>query len=370
MVQRNIISDKGKNGKESFYLIDDGSTIDNVLDDDDLESVSGIETFINDKFCDVLLNKIKSEIKLTLNERSEFNNPVNRNSDDGSELNLENDYKAIKNPTNDLLIEVLKEEIAFLRSELTSKNKIIELLIKDKHISNVQNQHALIDIKSSDTSTKNKRPTNKNKNNTSNHHKIFNGNNALGDENSFSTDEEIEYTVVKKANQNGNNKRSITIIGDSLIKDMESYKMKNGLSSKDRVYIKSFPGAKIECMEDYVKPSIKYNPDVFLLHCGTNDLRSEKNATEIATEIISLANKLKKGENEVIISGLVERNDKWNGKGKQVNVELKLKCAHDNFIYCDNDNLSAKYHVNTSGLHLNENGTIALANNFIKAINV
>ena len=87
--------------------------------------------------------------------------------------------------------------------------------------------------------------------------------------------------------------------------------MENGLSSKDRVYIKSFPGAKIECMEDYLKPSIKYNPDVFLLHCGTNDLRSEKNATEIATEIISLANKLKKGENEIIISGLVERNDKW-----------------------------------------------------------
>ena len=102
-MQRNIISDKGKNEQESFYLIDDDSSIDNVLDDDDLESVPGIETFINDKFCDVLLNKIKSEIKLTLNERSEFYNPVNRNPDDGIELNLENDYKAIKDPTNDLL---------------------------------------------------------------------------------------------------------------------------------------------------------------------------------------------------------------------------------------------------------------------------
>ena len=142
------------------------------------------------------------------------------------------------------------------------------------------------------------------------------------------------------------------------------------LSSKDRVYIKSFPGAKIECMEDYVKPSIKYNPDLFLLHCGTNDLRTEKDATEIANEIINRANKLKKGENEIIISGLVERNDKWNGKGKQVNIELKLKCVDNNFLYCDNANLSTIYHVNTSGLHLNENGTIALANNFIKAISV
>ena len=130
------------------------------------------------------------------------------------------------------------------------------------------------DTKSTDTFTKNKRPNYKNKNNNSNHHKLSIGNNALRDETS---------SVQMKRNANQNEKRDITIIGD-LIKDMKYYKMKNGLSSKDRVYIKSFPGANIECMENYVKPSIKYNPDVFLLHCGTNDLRSEKNVTEIASE--------------------------------------------------------------------------------------
>ena len=47
------------------------STADNLLDDeDDQESLSGIETFINDKFYDVLLNKIKSEIKLALNDKT------------------------------------------------------------------------------------------------------------------------------------------------------------------------------------------------------------------------------------------------------------------------------------------------------------
>ena len=34
--------------------------------------------------------------------------------------------------------------------------------------------------------------------------------------------------------------------------------MRQGLSANERVSIKSFPGARNECMSDYIKPSLKY----------------------------------------------------------------------------------------------------------------
>ena len=57
-------------------------------------------------------------------------------------------------------------------------------------------------------------------------------------------------------------KRCITILGDSTIKHIESYKMGQGMLKDEKVYIKSFPGAKTACMEDYMKLSLKYKPDV------------------------------------------------------------------------------------------------------------
>ena len=46
---------------------------------------------------------------------------------------------------------------------------------------------------------------------------------------------------------------NIMVIGDSLIKDMKAFKMKQVMSKQDKVYIKSFPRATIECMHDYIK---------------------------------------------------------------------------------------------------------------------
>ena len=50
---------------------------------------------------------------------------------------------------------------------------------------------------------------------------------------------------------------------------------KNRLGTGENIFVKSFPGAKTSCMHDYVKPSLKLKSDLFILHCGTNDLKSE-----------------------------------------------------------------------------------------------
>ena len=96
-------------------------------------------------------------------------------------------------------------------------------------------------------------------------------------------------------------KRTITILGDSIIKDIKSHKIKQQLGTGENIFVKSFPGAKTSCMHDYVKPSLKLKSDLFILHCGTNDLKSEKSPEIIAKEILNLAAKTKQPDNEVMI---------------------------------------------------------------------
>ena len=80
----------------------------------------------------------------------------------------------------------------------------------------------------------------------------------------------------------------------------------------------------------------------------------------------TLVNKIK---SEVKLA-LNERNDEHNDKGMRVNGRLKIKCSKYGLGFMNNCNISFKKHLNRSGLHLNYIGTIALANNFLKAINV
>ena len=142
--------------------------------------------------------------------------------------------------------------------------------------------------------------------------------------------------------------------------------MREAIKSNDKIFIKSFPGATTECMSDDVKPSLKYKPDLMIIHKGTNDLRSDKTPSDITEEIINLIERIKTDENEIIVSGVVVRND----KGLQVNALLKLKCIKYNVQFLDHSNISSRYHLNASGLHINPKGTIALAQNFLRCINL
>ena len=165
------------------------------------------------------------------------------------------------------------------------------------------------------------------------------------------------------------NNKSITILGDSTIKNIESHKMRKCMINNEKVYVKSFPGATVKCMEDYIKPSMNFNPDVVLIHIGTNSLRSQETPETLANRIISLAEKTKTDETDVIVSGIVERNDSLNQKALEVNNFIKDKCLLNDISFCDNSNISKSYHTNGSGLHLNYKGTVTLANNFLRCLN-
>ena len=149
----------------------------------------------------------------------------------------------------------------------------------------------------------------------------------------------------------------------------EKHKMKKEMKSNENIFIKSFPGVVISDMYDYSRPSKKHSPDLFILHVGTNELRSSKTAEEISNKLLKLASDLKTDQNEVLVSSIVKRDDKWNEKGIKMNAFLNTKRSELGLGYIDHSNISNN-HLNGSGLHLNYHGTVALARNFLRSINI
>ena len=153
-----------------------------------------------------------------------------------------------------------------------------------------------------------------------------------------------------------------------------------GISShkKDKhkfiVKVRPFTGAKVSCMVDHVKPTIRdYKPDHIILHTGTNDFCSEKTASQIARSITELATSLKDNDNSVIVSGIVPRNDSLNNKATEVNNCLLLMCKERKISFiAHNENIDSSKHLNESKLHLNHNGIKVFAENlsvFLKKLN-
>ena len=154
------------------------------------------------------------------------------------------------------------------------------------------------------------------------------------------------------------------IIGDSIIKDVRGYKINAACENQEQIFVKSFSGATTDCMNSHACPTTKRNPKRNILHCGTNDLRSQTSAVNIAEEIIELAKAMKTEGSAVFVSGLVARGDRSNAKVCEVNRFLTRRSQEEDLKFIDNSNITPD-HVNRSLLHLNPEGTRLLANNFL-----
>ena len=117
----------------------------------------------------------------------------------------------------------------------------------------------------------------------------------------------------------------MVILDDNITKLLNGWEMAKRIQSDCKIYVKSFSGATVSCMEDYMKPSIKNSPDHFILHVGTNDLYSENSSMEMAESITNKAFRLKNEMHDVGVSIIVLRthDKKLNEKGMRVNLHLK-----------------------------------------------
>ena len=350
LLQKKLIVDKSKSNTESFKVVGSMEEIKNPLLMVNGEVANILESteetddvnyeVLDDKFYNFISNMIKEECKIAVQDcikkDSIKHDPIKHDLIDDSSI-IKN---AIENIHLKDLIAEQKKQIEFLRNDLLSKDKVIQMLLSVTS-KDVNDTHS--------TLNKLNKPT-------------LNINNEQVDDDKLISDTSNE----EKRNKN----RSVVILGDSLLKDIETQKVRKSLNNNEKVYVKSFSGATTTHMKSYVIPSKEFENDLIILHCGTNDLRSTKSPTEIATEIYNLALDLKTTKNDVMISGIVPRRDKLNDKGMEVNKCVFSFCSEHNIHFIDNSNINIKTHINTSGLHLNYTGTYALGKNLVNAINV
>ena len=111
-------------------------------------------------------------------------------------------------------IETLQSEIAFLRGDLNSKNVIVKMLLNDRDGLNVVNKNVNNVVKD----INNKEKTEDVNKNISN---VCNKNSDFTSQVNF-TEEANDFTRVSRKRAN---KGNITILGDSIVKDVKSFKL-------------------------------------------------------------------------------------------------------------------------------------------------
>ena len=204
----------GKEGKESFNLVTDFSMESQDIENAITDSTDNLEKFINDEFYVTLINRIKSEVKMAINEHTLLNEKTTNPLSD--KFNIISN----KDDNNAILINSLKSEIDFLRTEIQSKDKIIEIIIKYKHANNgtlTENNLELENIQRSKKHTLNKKHSVNKKN------RYASLENYEGDDNLRNHHESVEssYEELLTKENNKSTKRNITILEDSLTKDMK-----------------------------------------------------------------------------------------------------------------------------------------------------
>ena len=163
-------------------------------------------------------------------------------------------------------------------------------------------------------------------------------------------------------------RETVVVAGDSIVKFVKGWELSN---VERNVSVKSFSGATLNDMSDFLKLTGRKQPDKLIIHAGTNDLR-RSNPNEVADKIVALAKNFKKDciHSEVVISSLVTRCDGEDvaGKVNEANTILKSNCVKSNLAFLDNSNIS-RSHLNSRGLHLNRNGTSELQANILNSHN-
>ena len=163
-------------------------------------------------------------------------------------------------------------------------------------------------------------------------------------------------------------KKLVFIAGDSIIQHVQGW----DLSTNDKhVAVKSFSGARIADMEDYLKPLLRKEPYEIILLVGTNNIRDESSHS-VAEGIVNLVTQIQQDfqTTHLTISPLLPRSDnlEFNDKIKEANKILKSFCSSRGFTLLRINNIDLTC-LNRRGVHLNRKGSSLLSNSYADYLN-
>ena len=183
-----------------------------------------------------------------------------------------------------------------------------------------------------------------------------------------SLDSNDQFRKIRNQSRMRGRKPTVSIVGDSMIRKIRRQDI-NREAPQVKTSIKTFPGATIEQMKSYIRPTIEDDPDGVIIVCGTNNLRSAT-PEEVANKIISLAFEVKKEINDVAISSIIRRADSDDLERKRIHVNQLVRAGllGTGMKFIEHDNILDN-HLDKWGLHLNFHGINILTENFIDFIN-
>ena len=252
------------------------------------------------------------------------------------------------------LLHQMEKKITFLHEELKSKNTIITLLLENAvKLKDNENRsiHSNNDVKISQSEENNNKATQSIETVEREITLTLPVNIIANDSYTRSRKSNQHYTGNKSSNLNdtitsqnkgGTNRKKTLIVGDSIAKNIEGWRLNKRMKSS--VAVKSITGATTKGMKHHIKGCSKdISPDSIILHVGTNNLKNKESVEDITNDIMDMA---------IFIT-----------KEKSMNSLLKRRCDEEKICFVDNTNINVGM-LNNSGLHLNERGTTRLVNNF------
>ena len=139
---------------------------------------------------------------------------------------------------------------------------------------------------------------------------------------------------------------------------MVKHKTGLGISKNDQVQVKKHPRATTDDIIDYIKPTIRQQPDIVIINSGTNDLTKDVNTMSRVQKVVGAAkqidteSKIKLGLSDIIAGGDINKEEDIVIN----NNRLEKYCKENEFLFTDNSNVDVSC-LNKSKLHLNRKGT-------------
>ena len=133
---------------------------------------------------------------------------------------------------------------------------------------------------------------------------------------------------------------------------------------------RAYGGATTTRLKYYVKGDLLVDrPDTVIINAGTNNFtKTNQTVNQIANEILDIVKTCHEGQVKKICVSSITCRPKFQSKVDGVNKLLKLNAAYYNYDFIDNSCIRES-HLKSDELHLNKQGTIILANNFLAHLN-
>ena len=88
-----------------------------------------------------------------------------------------------------------------------------------------------------------------------------------------------------------------------MIKNIKGWKILKKLHNEN-VPVRHFPAAKVRCMKDHLKPSLRGNLDHFIPHVDANDTDFDRSPDLIVKSIVDVVSSLKTDKHDFTISSI------------------------------------------------------------------